>query len=207
MARTANSFRRREARYKPQPTVLIICEDTKSGKRYLEDARVHFRVEAKVEVAHVGHTDPRGIVTQAIARSKKYDIVYCVIDRDTHETFNEAENLAKQHQNIDLIVSHPCFEFWLLLHFQFSRRAYTPAGGLSPAAQMVRALKECPGMNLYDKGADASIFHPLLERLPAAKTHAARAMTQALEDGAMNPSTKLHDLIDALEKLREPQEK
>jgi hypothetical protein len=206
MARLAKSFNRREPRFKQQATVLVICEDTKSGKNYLEDAKVHFRAEARVVVAHAGKTDPRGIVEHAIARQKQYDDIYCVIDRDTHETFAEAEALAKPHKNIELIASHPCFEFWLLLHFKYSRKAYAPVDGRSPGAQMLRALKECEGMDLYEKGANVSLFDLLLDRLPQARSHAARAMTEALTDNQLNPSTKLHDLIAAFEKLSQPQE-
>lgn len=35
---THASFTRIGGKYKPQPTVLVICEDSKSGKAYLEDA-------------------------------------------------------------------------------------------------------------------------------------------------------------------------
>ncbi len=206
MARSAKSFDRHEPRFKQQATVLVICEDTKSGKSYLEDAKVHFRADAKVEVAHAGKTDPRGIVEYAIARHKQYDAIYCVIDRDTHETFSEAEALAKPHKNIELIASHPCFEFWLFLHFKYSRKAYAAVGGHSPGAQMLRALKECEGMDLYDKGANVSLFTLLLDRLPQARSHATRAMADALKVGNLNPSTKLHDLIAAFEKLSQPQE-
>lgn len=58
MERNAASFNRQKSRYKPQPTVLVICEDSKSGKRYLEDASRHFRVNVVVEITHCGKTDP-----------------------------------------------------------------------------------------------------------------------------------------------------
>jgi hypothetical protein len=207
MGRSDKSFGRPEPSFKQHPKVLIICEDTKSGKRYLEDAAFRFRVNDKVDVAHVEHTDPRGIVQQAIARSKKrkYDTIYCVIDRDTHETFDEAVELAKPFQNIELLVSYPCFEFWLLLHFKYSRKTYKKAGKLSPGDQMLRALQKCPCMDLYDKGADISFFDLLQDKLPTARKHATRVMTEALEVESFDPSTRLHNLFDAFEILQKPQ--
>jgi len=95
MARDSNSLKRQKPKFKPQPTVLVICEDSKSGRRYLEDASLHFRVTVLVEITHCGKTDPLNIVKEAISRQGKFDHVFCAIDRDTHETFDEAVNLAK----------------------------------------------------------------------------------------------------------------
>lgn len=124
MARNADSFRRAKPAIKPAPTILIICEDKKSGKRYIEDAAYHFRVDVMVEVAHVGKTDPRGIVEEAIRQLKKYDRVFCVIDRDTHENWDQALGLAKTEGNVHVIGSFPCLEFWFILHF--NKKGYGP---------------------------------------------------------------------------------
>ncbi len=42
-------FERSKPKFKQQPTVLVICKDKKSGKRYLEDAKAHFRINVLVE--------------------------------------------------------------------------------------------------------------------------------------------------------------
>lgn len=107
-------FDRAKPRFKPQPTVLVICEDTKSGKRYLEDASLYFRVRVQVDIIHCGNTDPKGIVKEAISRQGKFDHVFCAIDRDTHKNFDEVLNLANTSKKVEVIVSYPCFEFWLL---------------------------------------------------------------------------------------------
>ena len=108
MGRSANSFSRGAARYKAQPTVLVICEDSKSSRRYLEDATVHFRVHVKVQITHIGRTDPKGIVTAAIERTKQYDKVFCAIDRDTHESFDEALAMVAHNEKVVVIPSYPC---------------------------------------------------------------------------------------------------
>jgi hypothetical protein len=82
--REAESFNRSRPRYKQFPKVLVICEDSKSGLKYLSDASFHFRVTVEIEVSHCGRTDPKGIVEEALRRQKKLDHVYCVIDRDNH---------------------------------------------------------------------------------------------------------------------------
>lgn len=201
MARDAASFRRGKPTLAQQPLVLIICEDTKSSKNYLSDAKVHFRATAFVEVVHVGHTDPKGIVMNGLDRARKFDQVFCVIDRDTHPTFAEALQLARSTPNLQLITSYPCFEYWLYLHFHYSRRTYRRAGENSPAQQMVRALKECEGMNDYDKGATHSLFQVLLQRLPDAIRNGKRSLAEAALDNEPDPSTEIHKLIQRLEEL------
>jgi hypothetical protein len=94
MARSIRLFDRKAPRFKPQPKVLILCEDSKSGKRYLEEAAFHFRANAQVEIAHCGITHPSGIVKTAIARQKGFDKVFCALDRDMHLCFERAIDLA-----------------------------------------------------------------------------------------------------------------
>jgi hypothetical protein len=206
MARTATSFNRSKPRLKPQPTVLIICEDTKSGKRYLEDASLHFRVSVLVEITHCGKTDPLNIVKEAIKRQGKFDHVFCAIDRDTHATFDEALKLAEMSQKVDIIVSYPCFEFWLLLHFCYNRKPYAAAGKHSAAELLIKDLCTYPDLKNYDKGKDLSIFKLLLERFDEARRIAPKVLTEALASEEMNPSTRLHELLDFLEKLSSPQQ-
>lgn len=201
MTRGSNSFKRKGARFKPQPRVLVLCEDTKSSKTYLEDASTHFRSYAVVEFAHCGHTDPLGIVKRAVARQRDFEMVYCVVDRDSHHNFDEAVKLADTEPKIELITSYPCFEFWLLLHFAYSRAPYAPAGKVSAADRVVKDLQTKPGMEAYDKGQIKGLFEILRPRLSDAKAHAVRTLIEAEQDTEFNPSSRLHILLDSLEAL------
>lgn len=205
MARDTNSFKRQKPKFKPQPTVLVICEDSKSGKRYLEDASQYFRVKVLVEITHCGKTDPKGIAAEAISRQGKFDRVFCAIDRDTHETFGEALNLVKTAKKIEIIASYPCFEFWLLLHFGYNRKPYAAAGKNSAADLLIKALRAHPGLEKYDKGEDMGIFQSLLSQLAEARRIAPKVLAEAIASEQMNPSTQLHELLDFFEKLSLPQ--
>lgn len=209
MGRSAASFKRPQSRFKPHPTVLIICEDSKSGKRYLEDASRYFRVDVKVEIAHCGHTDPQGIVAEALKRQVKFDKVYCVFDRDKHDKFNEALDLAKTSQNVFVIASYPCYEFWLLLHFKDTSKPYTAVGQNSAADLVIKDLRACPGMETYDKTASTSIFDLLLNdnKFIDARRRAAIILSNARVINEWNPSTRIHELLDFFEKLSVPQPK
>ncbi|MEI6708378.1 MAG: RloB family protein [Methylococcales bacterium] len=206
MARTPTSFNRQKPKLKPPPTVLVICEDTKSGKRYLEDASLHFRVKVQVEIIHCGHTDPKGIVKEAISRQKKFDQVFCAIDRDTHQNFGDALNLANTSEKIKIIVSYPCFEFWLLLHFGYRRKPYAAAGKYSSADLVIKDLLTHPCLKDYDKGKDQHIFNLMLENgFTEARRIAPKVLNEAIASGEMNPSTQLHELLDFFETLSKPQ--
>jgi len=205
MARSQESFNRPNPRFQPQPTVLIICEDTKSGKRYLEDACNQFRVGAQVEIIHCGKTDPKNIVLEAKRRKAKFDNVFCAIDRDTHTTFDEAVQLALASPKVTLVVSHPCFEFWLLLHFRYTRKPYMRSGSDSPADVLIRDLCTYPNMTDYAKGNSASVFDLLFDLLPTARKNAHQAFSEAVSCDELNPSTEVHKLLDFLENLGKPQ--
>lgn len=204
MARDGKSFQRKPPRLKPQPRTLILCEDSKSSLKYLTDAARELRAHAQVEIAHCGYTDPKGIVTEAIKRKREFDIVYCVIDRDTHAGFDEAITTALAY-GITVIASYPCYEFWLLLHFKKSRAPYVGVGAVSAAQRVIRELRKQPDMAEYDKALDAPLFARLRDRLPTAEHHASVTLAQAVADGEMNPSTRLHLLISALAILGKPQ--
>ncbi|HWZ49115.1 MAG TPA: RloB family protein [Herbaspirillum sp.] len=203
MGRSAKSFERRKPQFKPRPTVLVVCEDSKSAKRYLEDATYHFRINVTVEISHCGRTDPKGIVANAIERSAKFDRVFCAIDRDTHESFEAAIATADAAEKVTVIASYPCFEFWYLLHFDYSRKPYRTAGNESAGDRLGADLRACEGMERYDKGAKKSVFDLLLDKLPVARHTASRVFQHAVDTKEMNPSTQVHTLIDFFEDLSE----
>lgn len=198
-------FDRAKPRFKQQPTVLVICEDTKSGKVYLEEANLHYRIKVQVEITHCGKTDPKGIVEAAISRRKNFERVFCTIDRDTHRNFDEALNLAKA-KNIEIITSYPCFEFWLLLHFGYCRKPYTAAGTYSAADLVIKDLCTHDCLKNYDKGNAKGLFNLMLNNgFTEARHVAPKVLAEAIASGEMNPSTRLHELIDFFEKLSTPQ--
>ena len=208
MARKSASspFERKKPSLKTQARVLVICEDTKSSLQYLKDAAYHFRAYAEVDIVHCGKNDPLNIVKEAIERQRNFDNVYCAIDRDTHENFDEALALAKLHKKkISIIASYPCYEFWLLLHFQKTRKPYTGVGKNSSGDLVLKDLCREPGMESYAKGNSKNLFDQLIDKLSKARQHAVEVMADAIDNGNLNPSTQLHELIQCFELLGTPQ--
>lgn len=202
--RSPESFKRRGARFKVQPLVLVVCEDAKSSKTYFEDASRHFRAYAQVKFVHPGKTDPLGVISSGVKYAKSFDHVYCVIDRDSHHEPNFLAALALGEANKDkvtVLTSYPCFEFWLLLHFEYTRAPFMSVGGVSAADRVLQSLKTKPDMATYAKGKVDGLFEKLLPLLPDAKKRAPRTVIEGMADAEMNPSTPLHLLIDSLEGL------
>ena len=201
VTRAVSSYRRGGAVFKAQPTVLVVCEDSTGGKVYLEDAAQHFRAHVSIKVTHCGHTDPKGIVQAALKQSRNFEKIFCVIDRDTHPSFDEAIALARTSNKIVMIVSNPCSEFWYFLHYSRQRRSYTRIGNRSPGEQQVAALRE--HLPLYGKGIKG-LFKELINRLPEARRNAEIILAAAELDGNMNPSTRIHELLKFMEELATP---
>lgn len=206
VARITSGFDRKKPSLKQQARILVICEDTKSSLIYLQDAARYFRSYADVEITHCGKTDPLNIVKDAIERRKKYDQVYCAIDRDRHEGFDAALALAATHaQWLSVVVSYPCYEFWLLLHFRLTRSPYNGVGKNSAGDLVLKVLCDEDGMSGYAKGGSENLFNELIPRLPNARQRAAQVLKAAVDENEWNPSTRIHELIDLFEKLGKPQ--
>ena len=204
MARSANSFKRGAPKFKPQPTVLVLCEDKKSNKCYLEEAARHFRVHLEFDIVHCGKTDPKSIVEEAAFRKRKYDKLFCVIDRDQHENFDEAMGIASGIEGLTVIPSYPCFEFWYLLHFGYRRAPYVSAGNKSSAEALISDLRKCANMGDYAKGLQGGLFARLFEQFEPARNFAARVLADAQRDGQPNPSTHVHLLMTFMEQFAKP---
>lgn len=208
MGNARSLFSRKAAIYKPMPKVLVLCEDTKSCLDYLNDAGKYYR--ANVKPQNCGKTDPLGIVNAAKheINRKKYDRVFCVIDRDSHENFDQACELAKPYrEEITLITSFPCYEFWLYLHFKQDRSPIGPGmvGGKSPGDRMLSKIKQIPELKNYSKSDSLGLFDYLQPQLKTAFTHAAWVLNQAETENNPDPSTRIHLLLNEFKNLGEPQ--
>ena len=117
--------------------------------------------------------------------------------------------LQLNHTKLRMIRSFPCFEFWLLLHFGYTRASYAHTGTLSAADQVVRDLRQKDGMRDYAKGSVEGLFQKLCGdadvTLNTACIYGDRTLVAAEAEGNANPSTELQYLIRELRKLGSPE--
>lgn len=201
---------RQKAKREPYDCVLIVCEDGESTPAYLEAVRD----ELKLNVANINicgrecGSAPISVIKYAIELIKQddgYDKVYCVFDRDKHPKFSNALQRAKS-KKIGVIVSIPCFEYWLLLHFEYIASPFQAAQG-SDCEQVIKALKK--NWSDYKKAGDFLKQHYpniLKDKQSAAIANANRREEECQYEETLenrNPYTQMHLLIEYLSEIQE----
>lgn len=192
---------RKTAQTRPLRRILILCEDTKSSRDYLA-AFSHDRELVEIEFIGTGrNTD--SLMESAIERARSarsqgrpYERVWVVFDKDDWpmQNFNRAFDLARSWNEVTACWSNECFEIWYLLHFHYRD---TPI----PRQELSRLISAETGKK-YDK-ADAGFQKVLEPRVEMALRNARRLAfeNERLHQARRNPSTHVHELVDALIKL------
>jgi len=215
-ARTLRDLGRNKPKRSPYDRVLIVCEGKKTEPYYFDALVSELKLNtANVEVDRNSDSSPRSIVAYAKkyysddlkknGRQDCFDRVYCVFDRDEHETYHEAINsiqTAKPSGVFFAITSIPCFELWLLLHFTNSTKAFVRSGNHSPGQNTEHELKFF--LPNYQKG-DRTIYQQLMgPRTDTAFKNAKYVNDSARASGFENPSTSIPELIEYLRNIKKP---
>lgn len=214
--RQARDLRRKVGRRQPYDRVLIVTEGEKTEPNYVRE----IRAEYKLHTAHV-QVQPGALGTQPLqvveyaerllvdgdpalaVQPRAFEQVYAVFDRDDHPTYHQAldkaEHLDRRHRNdegqpirFNAVPSVPCFELWLLLHFE---------DVLAPVhrTQVQQRLRQ--HLAGYEKG-QAGHWHSTRDRLEHAVNRATGlAAANNPRDGQM-PYTSMHVLVNRLKGLR-----
>ncbi len=213
-SRSSKDFGRKAASEEPRGKLLIVCEGSKTEPHYFESARYEYRI-SQADVVICGKecgSAPISVVKYALTRFEqskhKYEKVFCVFDRDSHPSYQEAIDLVRSHSanGFTAITSIPSFEFWLLLHFVDSRKEYIRTGKKSPGDLVVGDLTshfEREFGYSYSKGQD-HVFELLLGRLKDASKRAKRCISDAEATNNPNPSTNVFELINTLRNISIP---
>jgi hypothetical protein len=185
---------------------LVFCEGRQTEPEYLEALRRQRSVRdiASVDLRLERQTKgcvPLTLVQAAVAARERalkeeaeIDEFWCVFDvewRVNHPNLKEALDLARRNE-IEVAVSNPCFELWLILHF----RPWSSWLDNDHARRIRRELDGQP-----KKGLDGDLYMP--------RRHDAAARAHELEkrhdsNGSKfpndNPSSGMYRLIAAVER-------
>jgi hypothetical protein len=204
--RGADSFRRKPGRKAPRSVTLIVCEG-ETEQVYLEAARIKYALTTAEIILAENTIGPAPISVVRCAESKfaepgGYDTIFCVFDRDGHESFDRARErintLAKRKNQplpIQEAISIPCFEYWVLLHHV---RTDAPFHCCADAIDQVRNYM--PG---YEK-ADAAVVRQLMARVDDALANAKWVEGRA-KDNDYNPYTSVHQVLAHFEQVANPE--
>lgn len=208
--RAATDLSRKKAKRKPYDKVLIVCEGEKTEPNYFNGLISHYKLNsANVVIDGGSGSSPRSVFDTAKKlykaeqkRGDQYDRVYCVFDKDTHETYNETLHRIAAQKPRDTFfhaLSVPCFEYWLILHFKYTEAPYSSVGKNSCAQQALKKLQE---LNPDYKKGQKEIFKNLVDKLDFATNNAEKALNAATRNRTDNPSTHVHELVDYLKNIK-----
>jgi hypothetical protein len=191
---------------------LIVSEGRKTEPLYFKEIKNAYRLQtANVEVhpSALG-TEPIQVVRYAQQlfeagdphkrlRAKAFEKVFAIFDRDDHRSYFDAlmlassldgklRNDAKQPVAFKAIASIPCFELWLLLHYEDIQHS------IHRNEVLTRLKLYMPG---YDKGIGGS-FTATKVNLDIASQRARQLAARSTAYDDTEPSTDIVDLITLL---------
>jgi len=190
-----------------------VCEGKKTEPNYFKAFRDELKL-TEVDVMVVGEgAAPITVVNDALDRrnerkkevkkeqrkghwsSIEFDEVWCVFDVERltdNPSFHQAVNKA-QANKLELAISNPAFEYWYLLHFEYTTRPFANAD------EVVRALKAL----LPDYAKSRDVFSELYPHTDTAIERAKRVLANRPDSSNLfpNPSTWVFRLVETLKAM------
>lgn len=210
-AKTAEKLQRRKAIRRRYDKVLIVCEGEKTEPLYFNELKDHYELDtADVKVSGDCGSDPISVVNHGKKlyqqeidnREEPFDRVFCVFDKDQHSTYEDALSkisAMKPYGIFTAVTSVPCFEIWVLMHFNYSTAPFTSSGKKSSGTRALEEVKKYwPN---YSKGKGGS-FQYLLEHIGRAEANSKNLITYAEQNKTDNPTTMIHTLVSYLQNLK-----
>lgn len=213
----ARDLKRRAAQRAPYKRMLIVCEGEKTEPHYFGEIRQEHRLAtANVQVwpSALG-TQPLQVVEYAellfregdLDKSilpKTFDHVCAVFDRDDHGTYHNAlakadalngtlKNDSGERTPFQAFASVPCFELWLLLHFE---DVHAP---IRRDEVYTRLKHHLPKYDKGQRGYWAATQGRLEQAVARAETHAAATTAY----NGTEPYTSVHQLVSLLTHLKD----
>lgn len=208
--RQEKSLARKNANRDSYDRILIVCEGKKTEPLYFEGIRTFYRLHtANIRVLQSEYgTAPQQIVDFAkdeCLKTKQWEQVYCVFDRDDHLNFQNAINstvaLNNKHRNdlkkfisFKAIPSIPCFELWLLLHFRYISHEIH-------RMELFDLLKKPECLPGYEKG-QTNLFLRTKTLLETAYSNAAKLKEECKKNEKETPYTEVDSLVRLLTGLK-----
>jgi hypothetical protein len=192
----------------PKRRFLVVCEGANAEPLYL---RALARASNTIIDILGGAGTPEVIAKTAIGKAnelgvigkrrrkldwyERTDEVWAVFDRDEHHHYNEGIDLCRDNK-IHVGRSNPCFEIWLILHFEDFQKPDARDEVLAHLCGL------CPEYKI-GKGRDAD-FAAILQNLEKAEQRAEQQLAARADEGDEHgaPSTTMFQLTRSLWKKR-----
>lgn len=186
------------------PYIRMVCEGQETEPNYL-NGYLRSKGYTSAEPARKAKDhSPKGVAKEAIQLfkeaiankiPKKNIFIWAVFDRDGHHGVSEAIEMLRKTP-IQVVFSNVCFEFWILLHFEYTTRPFRNCD------EIIKHIQQKHDAD-YAKANDH--FDRLRQRIPIANQNAARLMKhweyEERPEWTLNPYTNAHLMMDLLETL------
>lgn len=195
--------RKKKNRLKINKRLYIVCEGEKTEYNYfnsfIDDCNILAKL-VEVKVLQSNKNTPKELINfLKDKRETKSDELWAVFDHDNHPNLSDAFNNA-QNNNIRIAFSNIAFEYWILLHFEETNRAF------SKSRDIIAYLKQRNHFPGYQKG-DKKLYERIKDKTAAAESRAKRgrqAMKKA-NPGAhifeVNPYTDVDELLESIRNI------
>ncbi len=175
----------------PYDSVLIVCEGSKMEINYFNGLINHLKLSTvNIQMLDIKQTTPdslfreaKGLYQDAKRKGNSYDKVYCIFDKDRHAKYQETKDNIEQAKNFYVAFSEPCFEYWLLLHYENTTKPFTCFDELKKDKMFKKHFPD------YQKNQD--VFTNLQDKIPT-----------ACQNAENNPHTNIHKLIKYLQNIK-----
>ena len=128
--------------------------------------------------------------------SDDYDRVYCVFDRDKHDCYDRTlktihkkptHKVEEKTAKVIAINSVPCFEFWVLLHFEYTDKPFENCASLEKQIKTKWAT--------YSKKKTKDVYAELKDKTTIAIKNSKSILKNSMSE---NPLTMIHLVVDDL---------
>jgi hypothetical protein len=196
--RPPRDLKRRTATRPERRTIVVFCEGEASEPDYIRTLKrlpnVRRNTSVTIEI-DPEHGVPMTLVQAAIERRHdgEVDECWCLFDVEWprhHPNLRRAVDLAAQH-GIEVAISNPCFELWLILHYE-DQTAFMDTKAAERRSRQLdgRAGKQIDGTSYMERRKEAAGRAAAL-----AERHAGNETTFPKD----NPSSTMYRLLAAIE--------
>lgn len=209
LAKEHSHAKRQETGRRERRSALIVCEGKCTEPFYLRGLLQHLRISAANVEIIVGESQSNAVAVVNRARQRfkhtPRDHVFAMIDNE-QEDLDQALKLCEkplQRANkknglplirIEPILSTPCFEVWLLLHFRYCDKHFARYADVLPELQASLPGYQKSESKIFEKVGDG-------DGLGRALLNAVQLRIALAQTNSTSPATDMDKLVEALRAL------
>ena len=133
--------RRRVGQRERSTVIRVLTEGEVTEREYLslicrDSVKLQFGKSSSAPIQMINQAKrDRSVDRRTRPVNRSFDEIWCIFDRDDHKRFDQAIRAAAR-AGIQIAVSNPCFELWLVLHVSDQTAHISTAGAQTRAKEL-----------------------------------------------------------------------